>query len=618
MLTRILQTRRRLIGASALAAALIAGPAAAQPAPSTNATVNLIRLLIKNKVITQAAGDALLAQAEAEAAQARAAIAAAAPAPAVPPQVASGDLPPPPPGSIRVPYIPESMRAKITEDIKAEVLAQADFEGWARPNQIPDWVRGVKIGGDLRFRSESAFYSGGNALEQIDFGAFGAGGPLDINANTNPTGFPLLNTRTDRPDRLRIRARLGVTAQVNPFAQVGFRFASGDDNSPISTNQVLGGGFAKKDFWIDQAYLRLTPVKWASVTFGRMANPFKYTEALFDNDLNFDGISVAADGNRFLPAGGRVSAVAGAFPLNYASTTFPTTALVKTGDSANKWLFSGQLRGGYSFGENALDLDVSAAYHSFKNVQGQLSTACALYNGNRQCSTDQTAPFFLRKGNTLFFIRDIAADPANPTNFAQPQLLGLAFDYDVLDITATAKLPVAEGVDVVVEGDYIRNLSFRRGDLCRYNPKGLPINNITVANPIPGATAGTSAADFYTNPCVARTDIVGGVSTTRIARFDGGNTGWSIGALVGKAKPKKWGEWNVAASYRYLESDATLDSFADSDFRLGGTNAKGYIVGGSIGLYKNVSLTGRWLSGNSISGPPLAIDVLQFDLIAEF
>ena len=609
--------RRGLIGTTALvAAALAAAPAAAQaaPGPSTNATVNLIRLLVQNKVITRIAGEQLLAQAEADAAQARQALASAAPvataavapgalpAPAAPTALAATDLPPPLPGSIRVPYIPESLRAKITSEIKAEVLAQADFEGWARPNQIPEWVKGVKIGGDLRFRSESVFYSGNNVLEQIDFGAFNAGGPLDINANTNPTGFPLLNTRTDRPNRFRIRARLGVTAQVNDFAQVGFRIATGDDNSPISTNQLLGGGFAKKDLWLDQAYLRLTPTKWASATFGRMPNPFKYTELLFDNDLNFDGVAVTADANRFLPEGGRVSVVAGAFPLGYANNNFPTTNPSKAGDN-NRWLFSAQLRGGVTFGDNLFDVDASAAYHSFKSVQGRVSTQCTLFDGNRQCSTDGLQPTFLRKGNTLFFLRDIRPDPANTGNFAQPQLLGLEFDYDVLDITATVKVPVAENIDVIVEGDYINNLSFKRSDLCRgIFPKGRPVNNITAV---------VSGTGFTTDPCLP--DANG-----KIATFDGGNQGWSVRALVGKARPKKWGEWNFELSYRYLESDATLDSFADSDFRLGGTNAKGYTVGGVLGLYKGVTLGGKWLSGNQISGPPLAIDVLQIDLVAEF
>ena len=84
--------------------------------------------------------------------------------PATPPVVtADAGLPPPAEGTIRVPYIPESMRARITEDIRKEVLQQADFEGWARPNQIPDWVKGVRLYGDIRFRSQSDFYSSNNA-----------------------------------------------------------------------------------------------------------------------------------------------------------------------------------------------------------------------------------------------------------------------------------------------------------------------------------------------------------------------------------------------------------------------------------------------------------------------
>ena len=126
-----------------------------------------------------------------------------------------------------------------------------------------------------------------------------------------------------------------------------------------------------------------------------------------------------------------------------------------------------------------------------------------------------------------------------------------------------------------------------------------------------GAAAGTAAANFYTNPCVA--DAKG-----RIARYDGGNQGYLIRGIVGVPEPKKFGDWNVELSYRYIESDATLDSFSDSDFHLGGTNAKGYTIGGSFGLSRNVFLTGRWLSANQISGPPLAIDVLQIDLVAEF
>ncbi len=60
------------------------------------------------------------------------------------------------------------------------------------------------------------------------------------------------------------------------------------------------------------------------------------------------------------------------------------------------------------------------------------------------------------------------------------------------------------------------------------------------------------------------------------------------------------------------------DAFTDSDFHLGGTNAKGYFIGGAFAPYRNVTIGGRWLSANEIVGDPFAIDVLQLDLNVAF
>jgi hypothetical protein len=64
--------------------------------------------------------------------------------------------------------------------------------------------------------------------------------------------------------------------------------------------------------------------------------------------------------------------------------------------------------------------------------------------------------------------------------------------------------------------------------------------------------------------------------------------------------------------------DAVLDAFTDSDFHLGGTNAKGWFIGGNYGLMKNVWLTGRWLTADVITGPPYGVDVLQVDINTQF
>jgi hypothetical protein len=76
--------------------------------------------------------------------------------------------------------------------------------------------------------------------------------------------------------------------------------------------------------------------------------------------------------------------------------------------------------------------------------------------------------------------------------------------------------------------------------------------------------------------------------------------------------------WQVFGAYKYLERDAVLDAFNDSDFHLGGTNNKGFILGGLYGLDRNVSVGLRWLSSSQIDGPPLSMDVLQIDLNAKF
>ena len=68
---------------AAIGLALGAGSAHAQSAPSDNATINLVRLLVKRGVLTQGDADGLIAQANAEAAQAKTTSAPVAEAPAV-------------------------------------------------------------------------------------------------------------------------------------------------------------------------------------------------------------------------------------------------------------------------------------------------------------------------------------------------------------------------------------------------------------------------------------------------------------------------------------------------------------------------------------------------------
>ena len=566
-----------------------APPLGAQPPappavePSTNAMVNLIRLLVQQGTITRENGDALLRQAQTEAGQAR---------------VASGELTPPPAGVVRVPYVPQSVRNSIRDEIKGEVMKQAQAEGWAAPNQkAPEWVERVRLSADVRARGQRDLFSKDNADDIIDYAAINAtAGGFDFFRNIN--NVPIVNRRVDR-DRLRIRARLGLELDVSPFATVAAKLATGDDNSPISTNQSLGGGLAKRNIWLDQAYLRLSPQKNVTALFGRVPNPFSSTDLVFDRDLNFDGGLI--DLHSTFEGGPSIAVRGGAFPLDFGSDNFPTTSITKQ-KYPSKWLFGGQGEARGEFG--GVKLSVAGAYYHFRNIQGQLSAPC-LFNGATvsigtndptDCSTDGSRAFFPRYGNTLFFLRNIVVPAPDTLPASNRQYLGLAYKYSLLDINASVGFPIG-GVEAQLQGNYVRNLAYKRRDACRYgtSANGAPFTNVTSVN-------------GNDNAC----------SAVAPATIDGGNQGYLVRLTVGTPKPRKWGEWSLAADYRYLETDAVLDSLTESDFHLGGTNAKGYSIAGSLGLFDGVWLTGRWFSANEVSGRPLAIDTFQIDLNGEF
>jgi hypothetical protein len=525
-------------------------------------------------------------------------------APAAP---AQEQLPAPTQGSMRVPYIPAPVRDQIKQELKNEIMQQARAEGWAAPDgAAPEWTRRIQIGGDIRFRSESDLFARGNATNLIDYDRFNRTGPIDI---VNQPQFPFLNTREDKWNQFRIRARLNLNAQITKGVDAGLMLATGDDNGPISTNASLGGGFGKRDFWLQQAWFRLSPTDSLSLTFGRAPNPFTHADAmagrfpnafnstdlLFDRDLAFDGATVDIGFKPWLPEGWDLRVRGGVYSLDYGDPNFVSADQTKR-SFPEKYLFSAQAEATAPVG--GAEVTLGAAYHVFRNVQGGLSDLCNIYQGVKECSTDASRPFFLRKGNTLSYLRQIAIDPnfvptAGQLFQPQPQYAGLVFGYRLLNGMASVSIPLGDDKSAKLTGEYVRNLAFHRSDLCRFGQLSQPLNNLG-----PTPTGGTG------DVCTA----------TNATPFVGGNTGYQIQAAVGYKQPRRAGQWQIEGGYRYVESDAVLDSFTDSDFHLGGTNAKGYFVGGTYGIFDRVNLGARWLSANEISGPPLGIDVLLVDL----
>lgn len=549
------------------------GPAAVPP-PSDSLAVNIVRRMVAKGLLTQSDADELIAGAQADTARARS-LASAAPA-----------GPPAEPGDVRAVFVPENVREDIKAELRKEVVQQAKAENWAAPNTFPDWVSRVTLFGDLRVRDEQRNFDEGNYFAFVNVGAINAGAPYNTGSN-NTTLPPILNSRQDR-NLARLRARLGLRAKVNDELTAVMRLATGSDSSPVSTNQTLGGFFAKKGVYLDQAYLDYR-ASWApglEAFAGRMPNPFVRTDLMWDDDINLDGLAAS-----YLHGDGALKfrVAVGAFPLDYIPDDFPTNATAdeKVGDHA-KWLWAAQAGAEFAPADS-LALSLHAAYYDFTDVQGDLSPSCS--NLAAYCLTDFTRPGFLQKGNTVFALRNF--NFPDPGNVSQPQYYGLASKFQILDLVAKADYRLNDRVHVTLTADYARNLGYDRAGI-----QALPIanNNETCSVAVPAGGA-----------CPVGANV-----------FKSGDTAWHAQLAVGAPTISERGDWNLMFGYRRIEPDALLDAFTDSDFHLGGTNAKGFVVGANFGIARNTTLGARWLSADEVVGPTFAADVFQLDLSAKY
>ncbi|WP_141057859.1 putative porin [Stenotrophomonas rhizophila] len=563
---------RRSALAAGVVLVLASGAAHAQDGSGESTMIKLIRGLIDSGALKPEAGQALLLEAQREAAVARPAAAAGA--------IAAQ------PGDVRVPYIPQTVRDEIREELKTSVMAQAKAEGWAAPDQVPDWTQRLRVQGDVRVRNESRLYSDRNSDIEVDWARINTGNGYDVNGNTNLGLPPLRNTREDRNNSWRIRARLGVVAELGEHTRAGVRLATGNDNGPVSSTQTLGGGLAKKDAWLDQAWLSYTPVQGLDIIGGRFGNPYWSTDTLFSNDLNFDGLAF----KYAYPLGGEglsLFATLGLTPLEYSSDGFPNTSQTKM-KSENKWLNGVQVGADWQFGDQQ-KLRAAVGYFDFRNIAGEYSQPCALYAGADHCSSDWSRPAFMQKGNTLMLLRNIALDPLDPANTPMPQYVGLASEFELLDLNLAWETPTFAGYALRVEGHGIKNLAFDRNRMWSRAQGGIVTNLGAAANGVAGPQ-----------------DI------------QSGDMAYMAQATFGQLALKQAGDWNVWLGYKRLEADALPDAYNDSNFHLGGTNAKGYYLGSSYMFDKNVWLTGRWMAAKEVTGAPQSIDVFQLEVNAGF
>jgi hypothetical protein len=575
-----------------------ASPPPAPNTPSQNVTINLINRLVQKGVLSKEDAADLIQQAEADAQTAQAQAAAAQQAVAEATQAAQQAIaatPPPPTddGSVRVTYIPAVVKSQISDQVKDEVMAQARVEGWAAPKLIPSWLPNFRPFADIRVRYEGDYFPDGNDASGAfpNFNAINTGAPF----NTAGDQFsPQLNVDQDR-NRLRLRARFGADLNLGEGFTSGVRIATGDSNSPVTTNQSMGlpyqgqgGNFSKYAIWLDRAFIKYEvggqPTKNLALTVGRFDNPFFATSNIvWDDDLGFDGVALQA---KYEVARGFTPFLAGGvFPVYNTDFNFSSNQPQKF-KSYDKWLYG--VQGGFDWKiTKDLEFKMGAAYYYFDNIEGKLSTPYTPLNINDAGDTDNSRPSFAQKGNTYMALRDIVPNASNDYGtINQWQYYGLATPFHDLDLNFKLDYKIFEPYVISVSGEWVQNLAFDSGAV-----GAVAVNN--------RGSNDTSVSDS-------------------IGAFVGGDTAWIVQMQVGSADLGKRWDWQLFGGYRYVESDAVVDGFTDSDFGGGGTNLKGYTIGGNLALSKNVYLGIRYLSATSIAGPPFAEDIVQFDLNARF
>lgn len=156
----------------------------------------------------------------------------------------------------------QKLRTTSSKTVKVEDLSatNAGVVNLMNKTTASAWAEKVQLQGDFRFRYEY--------IDQED---------------------------RDSRTRWRIRARPLLVAKPIPELEAGFGLRSGSDNSPVATNQTLGGGSTSKDVWIDLAYATYTGATNTTMSAGKMVNPF-YSVAkshlIYDGDFRPEGMAV--------------------------------------------------------------------------------------------------------------------------------------------------------------------------------------------------------------------------------------------------------------------------------------------------------------------------------------
>ncbi len=243
------------------------------------------------------------------------------------------------------------------DDVRREVMDTKDARTAALAKEIvPEWTKRFNWSGDVRLRHESFWRDGS-------------------------------------PDRHRerYRLRLGLKGKVSDQLEVGARLATGTDLNPISAFQSAENIFDRKDFFLDQVYVKVAVPEPVPMMLwgGKFETPFSYSPLVWDSDIALEGLAAAVK-----PAWG---------PVEFATTggIFPIEEI--GGNAEDPLLFIGQTAATWTVAKEAAQtwlqhLKVKGAfgYYDFRNLKSGIDTTGSNRFGNTAHSSSSATTTVLQ------------------------------------------------------------------------------------------------------------------------------------------------------------------------------------------------------------------------------
>jgi hypothetical protein len=156
---------------------------------------------------------------------------------------------------------------KEAEQIQAEAIKESAGVS-AGKIQVGDWVKELKLSGDLRIRNQ-----------------WDERTPMVL---TNPRLGP--QDRNIQRDRWRFRLRLNADFKLAGNFFGGVQLATSDNRASDTKNATYTGGYDNYNIFISRAFLGWSPQPGLTFVAGKQANPFYTTDLIYDPEVDPTGL----------------------------------------------------------------------------------------------------------------------------------------------------------------------------------------------------------------------------------------------------------------------------------------------------------------------------------------